>query len=151
MSKPYVRPAHVDDCAELAVTMREADMKEVALAGSTSPYASLMRGFANSDSPQTVIGRHGEVVAIFGVVALAPGMGSPWMLASDSLEEIKKPFLRECRSYLDAMHARFPLLFNQVWEGNTVHIRWLKWLGFTVNPVPTNQPNFLPFWRHHHV
>lgn len=147
MSEPYVRPATAEDCAELAVTMRQADLTELALGGCRSPYDALMRGLVCSDDPMTIVGTEGEVVAIFGVVPLAPSTGSPWMLASDSLEDIKRPFIRECRPHLMAMHKRFPLLVNQVWEGNTVHIRWLRWLGFTVSPTDTLKPNFLPFWR----
>lgn len=147
MSDLITRPATVDDCAELALTMRRADQVEIALGGSSSPYAALMQGFAYSDAPVAVIGPQGEVAAMGGVVAITPFLGSPWMLAADSLEDLKWPFLRECKRRLQSLHGQFPALYNQVWEGNTVHIRWLQWLGFTVSETPLDRPNFLPFWK----
>jgi hypothetical protein len=146
LGKPYTRTATVDDCAELALTMREADRIELAMGGSSGPYASLVRGVATSENPLAVINPQGEVVAILGVVPMGDLMGSPWMLAADGLEAIKWPFLRECRAHLAEMHNRYPFLHNHVWEGNTTHIRWLKWLGFTVGDVPA-RPHFLPFWK----
>lgn len=151
MSKPYARPAQVDDCAELAANLRQADLTELSLGHSPTPYDALMRGFAFSDEPISVIDSQGAVVAMMGVVPLGPGVGGPWMLASDGLEKIKWPFLRECKARLLEIHKRYPFLHNQVWQGNTVHIRWLKWLGFTVSPVPVDRPLFLPFWKLQHV
>ena len=147
MSKLTLRPATPEDCAELAVTMREADRTELALGGSPSPYDSLMRGIVRSDNPTAVVGPHGDVVAIGGCVELAPLVGSPWLLASDGLLDIKRDFLRDCRPQLIRLHGDFPTLYNEVWEGNTVHIRWLRWLGFTVSATAGARPHFLPFWR----
>jgi hypothetical protein len=149
MSKPYTRPSTPDDCAELALSMRQADRTEIALGGSPGPFDSLMRGLAYSDSCESIIAPNGAVVGMVGVVRLSPQLGSPWMLAADGLTDIKWQFLRECRERLQVLHAQYPHLFNQVWEGNTTHIRWLKWLGFTVADKPLDRPNFLPFWKNH--
>lgn len=149
MSNLIVRPATVDDCAELALTMRQADRTELALGGSRGPYDALMRGFVMSEAPNAVEAPDGSVVALGGVVRLTPGMGSPWMLGADALEDIKWPFLRECKARLMELHSAYPSLYNEVWEGNTLHIRWLKWLGFTVSEVPAHRPHFLPFWKTH--
>ena len=147
MSNLTLRTATPDDAAELALTLREADRTEIALAGSPSPYDSLMRGIVRSENPTAVVGPHGDVVAIGGCVALAPRLGSPWLLASDGLLDIKRSFLKDCRPQLMRLHGDFPTLYNEVWEGNTVHIRWLKWLGFTVAETYGTRPHFLPFWR----
>lgn len=146
MSDPFVRPATPEDAAELAVTMREDDIKELALNGSR-PYEALIRGLAFSDSPMTVVGRDGEVIAIYGVVRLAPGVGSPWMLASDGIDSIKRPFIKHGYSLLADIHVKYPLLYNEVWKGNTTHIRWLKRLGFTIVEQELIKPNFYPFWK----
>lgn len=146
LGKPHTRLASVDDCAELALTLREADRIELAMGGSSGAYEALVRGVAMSEDPQAIINPQGEVVGIVGVVPMGPFSGSPWMLAADGLEDIKWRFLRECRTQLNALHDRYPFLHNHVWEGNTTHIRWLKWLGFTVGTA-TSRPHFLPFWR----
>lgn len=147
MSNLILRPSIPEDAAELALTMRQADRTEIALAGSASPYDSLMRGIVNSVDPTTVIGPQGDVVAMGGCVQLAPNLGCPWLLASDGLLEIKRDFLRDCRPQLIKLHGTFPTLYNEVWDGNTLHIRWLRWLGFTVADTHGTRPHFLPFWR----
>jgi Protein of unknown function (DUF2833) len=147
MSKPYVRTATADDAAELAISMRDDDLRELAIGGSPGPYEALLRGIVNSDEAYTLIGKHGEVAAMGGVVGLSPVIGSPWMLGADTIEDIAIPFLRLSRAHLHAAHTRYPHLYNQVWEGNVTHIRWLKWLGFTVSEAPKDRPHFLPFWR----
>lgn len=151
MSNLILRPATPDDCAELALTMRQADRTEIALGGASSAYDALMRGVVNSATPQALVNAVGEVIGIGGVVQLAPDLGSPWLLASDGLVAVKWPFLRECRGRLMEVHAAFPRLYNTVWEGNHVHIRWLKWLGFTVGEASSHRPHFLPFWKNNHV
>lgn len=150
LDKPHTRTATIDDCAELALTMREADRIELAMGGASSPYGSLVRGVATSEDAQAIVNQRGEVVAILGLVPMGPRMASPWMLAADGLEDIKWPFLRECRARLADIHLRYEFLHNHVWEGNTAHIRWLKWLGFTVGGA-TARPHFLPFWKQHNV
>ena len=147
MSRLNLRAATPEDCAELALTMRQADRTELLVGGSPSPYDSLMRGIVRSDEAVTIVGASGEVLAIGGCVQLAPRMGCPWLLASDGLMAAKRDFLRDCRPQLQRLNAAYPTLYNEVWEGNTVHIRWLQWLGFTVADQPGARPHFLPFWR----
>lgn len=147
MSSLNIRPATVDDCAELSLNLRQADLTEIALGGSTGPYDALMRGLVSSEDAVVILGPLGDVVAMGGVVRITPTLGSPWLLGSEGLVLLKWPFLKECRSQLLALHQKYPLLHNQVWEGNRVHIRWLKWLGFTVGDHSTTRPHFLPFWK----
>ena len=89
LDKPHTRTATIDDCAELALTMREADRIELAMGGASSPYGSLVRGVATSEDAQAIVNQRGEVVAILGLVPMGPRMASPWMLAADGLEDIK--------------------------------------------------------------
>ncbi|MCA0324045.1 MAG: hypothetical protein LCH89_00355 [Proteobacteria bacterium] len=149
--KPHTRLATPDDAAELAVTMRDADLRELALGSHSGPYDALMRGLVYSAEARAVVTAEGEVAAIYGVVPQGHGRGSPWLLGADCIQDIAVPFLRGSRSVVAEMHLKYPLLHHQVWEGNTLHVRWLRWLGFTVEPSPTTRPNFLNFWRTNHV
>lgn len=74
-------------------------------------------------------------------------IGVPWMLASPTLSRIRKTFLRECRQYVEDMLLRYGHLENYVWAGNTVHIQWLKWLGFTIEPAKPHGIDSQPFHR----
>ena len=57
-----------------------------------------------------------------------------WMLGRDEmLTDVhdKWEFLRQSRIHLANLHAMYPVLFNFVDARNTVHLRWLRWMGFT--------------------
>ena len=142
-----LRPSEIEDCAELALTLRAADRKELAMGGARSPYDALLRGYLQSDSPMSIVAPDGSVVAMWGAAPISPNLGSPWMLGADGLTKHRWQFLREGRAHMETLHETYPFLYNEVWEGNTLHINWLKWLGFTVSEAPVNRPHFLPFWR----
>lgn len=133
-SKPYVRSSIFRDCTALAETMREEDKREIWHLARSSPLNALMDGMFYGEHCWTVQWGH-KVVAMFGVTRDDEVSGTPWMLASDDLKKIKKSFLRECHSYVELMFKDFDVLTNYVWAENTVHIEWLKWLGFKFLPA----------------
>ena len=55
-------------------------------------------------------------------------LGTDAML--DDLQD-QRTFLRQSKEVLRELHHQFILLFNEVDARNTVHIRWLRWMGFT--------------------
>lgn len=128
-ANPYVRPANYEDCKELAPRLRQADVKELKYSCGKEPLQALQASFSISEKAWAVIYKD-KVIALFGLVRRAD-IGVPWMMASDELKEIQKSFLSECKNYLNEMSEGCSLLTNYVWVGNTVHIKWLKWLGFT--------------------
>ncbi len=83
--------------------------------------------------------------------------GAVWLLGSDALTQppLRRQFLVEGTVYLDTLHRFRPLLWNVVDERNTLHVRWLKWMGFTfINRHPyygAEQRPFLEFVRLKHV
>lgn len=120
-------PAHV---AELAGTMRPADVEELAGVG-YEPLAALTKAVAETPEPWTGL-VDGRVCAIFGVAPITADEGSPWLLGSPLLLDIAIPFLRHTRRFVDAWKKQFRLLHNFVSPANTASILWLGWLGFSV-------------------
>lgn len=131
-SKPYVRPATRDDCLDLAPRLREEDLEEVSHTWGLSPRDALLIGFRTGETFAVVWGD--EIVALFGCGGIPGVIGVPWMLASPTLSKVRKSLLRECRSYVQAMLTVYGYLENHVWANNAVHIKWLKWLGFSFDP-----------------
>lgn len=128
--KPVLDRAVRQDCIELAKCLRKADLDELSHVCGLDPESALLYSFACSDFAYTAkLGD--QMIMMFGVGGI-PGMGVPWMLASDLLMNFKVKFVRECRPYVHAMLQRYGHLENWVWAGNAVHIQWLKWLGFTI-------------------
>lgn len=149
LSKPFARPATLQDCIELSKTMREEDKREIWHIARSSPLNSLVDGFFYSSKCWTVEWQ-GRVVAIFGVCPQDELVGVPWMLASDDLKRIRKSFLKECHRYLQEMSQGFQILTNSAWSQNEVHIQWLKWLGFKflkAKPMGYDNELFYEFYK----
>lgn len=134
LSKPFVRAPKIDDCIELSRSMREEDKREIWHFGRVSPLVALLDGLQYSSKCWTVEWQ-GRVVAMFGVTKQDDDVGIPWMLASEDLKKIKKSFLRECHQYVERMFDGYQVLTNCAWSQNTIHIQWLKWLGFKFLPA----------------
>lgn len=147
---PFIRQCTLFDVEELALTMRREDVEEIHHASRSTPREALLRGYHASEVLRT-IERGGKVVAIFGVVGVLGRAGSPWMLGTDDLPRCRS-LLRECRARLEQYTIKYHHLTNSVWAKNTVHIEWIKWLGFQFDGSDLrNGETFLHFHRSAHV
>lgn len=129
--KPYARLAQLEDAKSLAPRLRVADWIELDAAGH-EPERTLSEACAHG---AYAIVLNDQVEGMFGCVPCEDDpehIGYPWLLGSDAMGKnpIRIQFLRESKVWLEAMHERYPVLVNAVWEENTLHLRWLEWLGF---------------------
>jgi hypothetical protein len=148
--KPFVRDAKLLDCLILGSNLRDADRWEIWHVARKSPVDAFMDGYRISDRP-LVIEWKGQPVAMFGVSGNKGSVGVPWMLGTDEIKKIGKSLLKECRSYVEEMHREYPVLTNLVWSKNTVHIAWLKWLGFEFGEAKPLGPDNELFIQFHKV
>ena len=124
-----VRPSVLNDCHVIAENIREDDRREILAMNGEEPLDAMVSGFIYSDNPRTVL--VGDTpVAMFGSGEVEPGVGVVWLLGTDGIEDISIQFLRESKHWLEQLHDKYEMLFNYVDERNTVHIKWLRWLGF---------------------
>lgn len=103
-------------------------------------------------APTYVADVEGTPEMIFGCSATdaAPTVGIPWMLGTPVIVSPKwrMTFLRETRRAVEAWQAEYPILHNFIDARNTVHMRWLRWLGFTFIALDeTHGPFGLPFYE----
>lgn len=142
-----LRPATHDDCVDLAPRLRGCDLAEIALGSGREPLNVLTGAVAQGFS-QAICTDSGHPVAVWGVTPIdpTPGLGSIWMLGSGEIETVSLPFLRACRPSIEAQHERYPTLICAPWRENALHLRWLRWLGFTLEEV--GHPHFLKATRH---
>lgn len=148
-----VKETTLEDCEELSRTMRKMDKLEVSLVTGDEPLLALLRGRALGNC--LTASSQGKVFAIFGHSGVPNGIGVPWMLGSDAIAtEVRKPFIKYTKAYTQEMLKHYDCLTNYVYTENKVHIRWLKWLGFTVDaPIlygRFSQP-FHPFIMFNHI
>lgn len=126
------RPARYTDVAAVADDIRPADRNEIWAAGGVSPLEALHEGFWGSLAPVVGSTEDGTPVCMGGVCATAePEIGCIWMLATNEIAKHPISFLRRSRELVDQWNREFPILTNVVDERNALHIKWLRWLGFT--------------------
>lgn len=52
-----------------------------------------------------------------------------WMLCTDKVEQHPIKFLRFTKACLKELLEDKKVLYNTVWKGNQLHVKWLKWMG----------------------
>lgn len=81
---------------------------------------------------------NGETAGMVGI------QGSKiWMLCTPAIEKYPLTFAREAKRFINSRTE--PCLWNVVDKRNTVHLKLLKFLGFTFHEELLFGPNNLPF------
>ncbi|MBB4345212.1 hypothetical protein [Rhizobium leguminosarum] len=145
-----------EDVTYLAPRLREADLRELEAAGVPSAHQALQDGLRNSKHCISVVNDEDRAVAMFGCGRFTDDdVGYIWLLGSDEIKSNPTRFLRRSKLWVDIFHKDFPILTNFVDQRNTVHIHWIRWLGFSfLRTVNSEGPGNLPFYefaRIHHV
>lgn len=145
-----VRRARLEDAFKLAAHLRTEDLIEIrSYNNERPPYKSLIDGIVMSgDLCWTIEDNDLQVVAIFGTATIGPNVGSVWLLGSKRIKNIQREFLRHSKYWVERLHEGHDLLCNCVYTENHVHIKWLKWLGFTfVRKIESYGALGLPFYE----
>ena len=140
--------ASADHIRPLVEAMRQQERDEIAALG-FAPLEGMQWAFGRAVLAWTGMA-DGEPACMFGVNApsFVSREGWPWLLSTDGILAHQHARLRRNREILPLMLAAFPVLRDMVDARNTVSIRWLRWLGFTIGePVPWGMPGelFHPF------
>jgi hypothetical protein len=135
------------DC--LGRRLRAADVEEIRAASGLAPAEALRRSYELSSHVWTVRGDDGRPIALWGVgpLSLIEGRGCPWLLAADAFETLGPGIARLSRPLLAAMRDLYPRLENHIDARHTKAVRWLSWLGFTIDPAKPWGVEGRPFHR----
>jgi hypothetical protein len=129
--KLYVEHSSIRDAHFISTRLRRADEAEIAAVTIEPPVRVLVNGITRSDPCFTVKTAGGEPCGLFGIRDSGhPQSAVVWMLGTDDLTSNGLTFLRHSRHWLDELHKNHRLLFNVIDARNTVHRRWLDWMGF---------------------
>ena len=128
-----VRQATPQDAISLASRLRKEDLKELQAVGSLTPEESLLFGFTSPD-PCYVAVDENDVPHILGGVYPSHDqfIGYVWLVASDALSDNWVWVLRNSKYWIERIQGHYKVLANVVHAENTLHIKWLRWAGFTV-------------------
>lgn len=137
-------PGHI---RAIASRMRAADRQEVFAASGRTPLAALSYSYRKSSCCWTAI-FNGRPELMWGVgdINVLTGVGAPWLLGTDAVEQNFRVFLRISSHWPPQLLQRYSVLRNFVDARNTVSARWLEWLGFRLfDPVDINGHSFRLF------
>ena len=145
----FVKPT-VELIESIADDMRQADADEVWASNHHTPLESLKEGWWLSDF-STVVMCDNEPLVMIGLVKrdMLTGSGVVWMLGANRALKYKKQFFTQTKPVIDEMLTICPRLCNMVHSKNTVSIKWLEWLGFTIDEPTPYGPEGELFHRFH--
>lgn len=137
------RPATLDDARYVGDRLRAEDEAEALLFCETGTQAVVESVRASLLAECIVI--DGEPAAVVGISIsdLVAGTGCPWLLTAAAVERHPIAFGRETKRLIKRGLALAPRLENVVDARYTRAIKWIRWLGFTVEP---EQAGLRRFW-----
>jgi hypothetical protein len=144
-----IDPASRSDADSLSDRLRAADVEEIRAASGLAPAEALRRSYEFSSHVWAVREFDGLPIALWGVgpLSLVEGRGCPWLLATDAFEGLGPDIARLSRPLMAAMRDLYPYLENRVDTRHTKAVRWLSWLGFTIDPAKAWGVEGRPFHR----
>jgi hypothetical protein len=149
----------------IADHLRDADKNEIEQAVGRPPREVIEESILNSRLAICVRkDEGGPPVAVFGVAdyGLADGaqfglpdlaaceIGVVWMVATPEVDTCKVAIARDAKAWVKTLGKNYDVLMNVVWEGNQLHIKWLRYAGFVLRSAVAFGPydsDFLPFYR----
>lgn len=131
-SHGLVTRATVGDAEELSRSLRPADRAELEDITGGPAIQSLLSGVLLGDPAVTMRTHDGGLVGILSVVPHGLYGGFVAMSGTPLIEENRAAFLRGSLDLLGWLDARYETLMNVADARNETHIRWLRWLGFSL-------------------
>ena len=135
----YIHPITLEAAYQVASNLRPEDRRECEEGHGVEPTIDIplasLRGFCCYFTVP-----NGETAGIVGI-----DEDKVWMLCTPTIHKYPLTFARESKRFIDSRPE--PYLWNVVDKRNTVHIKLLKFLGFTFHEELPFGPNNLPFIR----
>jgi hypothetical protein len=91
-----------------------------------------------------------QLVCLFGVTPNADGPAVPWMLCTSTIAEVPRRSMAEVSAgVVQAWKREHDALANLVHRENARALRFLRWLGFTIDtrPIGPGGAFYLFFWE----
>lgn len=128
-----VREFRVEDYIQVAgMELRTWDKIEAMAMTGMDPNKALEQCILQS-SEVYVAEEDGQIHGVFGVNLNDPDVGVPWFVATDKAEHNKKLIMVTGRKLVDKWMKQVTYLANYVCRYHEQSIKWLEWLGFTVD------------------
>lgn len=131
-----IRPAVQKDAYYVGPRMREAEHLESLIAlGYSGPEAVRECIKVSSHALAIHEGNPKEPFCVLGVAPLSAGVGSVWLIGTDTFDEHRRDLMVLTEPILQQFLSVYPTLVIQVGDFNEKSIRYLKHFGFKPFPV----------------
>lgn len=130
--KPFDHRLHEQGVRDLSLP--EEELNEVQGFGFGDNTGEALMQSVTMSTHAYVILKDDKVVGVYGIRECEDGSASMWMMCSLEATQPVRHFYTECKRIVDQAVVTYGIVHNYVWEGHHRSIRWLKHLGFYVNP-----------------
>lgn len=150
MAEITLSPASLAHAAPLVAEMRALDLQEAIATAGPDVLRTTEQSIAVSYQPYAAHVPDG-LLCVFGIapLSLMGDVAAPWALGTDRMTRNAAGVLRIAERYFAWARLIFPKLVNHVDARNAPSIRWLKRVGFTIDPAEPFGLAGLPFRRFH--
>lgn len=150
MAEITIAPAYLEHAEPLVAEMRALDRQEAIATAGPDVLKTTQQSIALSYEPCAAHVPDG-LLCVFGIApaSLMGDTAAPWALGTDRMTRNAAGVLRIAERYFVWARLRYPVLVNYVDARNTPSIRWLKRVGFTIDPAAPFGVEGLPFHRFH--
>ncbi|WP_412058440.1 hypothetical protein [Bartonella sp. DGB2] len=134
-----IKPTIQTDLDELNTLARFEDKREVEDITGRPLIDNLEYGYLNAQPCISARTLDGQLLAIIGIVPdsklnheIYGRFGRIAMVGTQALPRHRTAVLRGSQAYLKTLEKDYDFLHNVCDARNSLHIKWLKWLGFSV-------------------
>lgn len=119
-----------DEILHLKGLLQEADRTEVSIMFDCDVQRGLRFSVENSTECYLILSKKFHLCGVIGIDRMNPEYDVPWFLSTIHFHEIAKPFSRWAKEQCNSSEN---LMVNYVYSEYTIAMRWLEWLGFTID------------------
>lgn len=132
-----VRECTLNDIKSICGRLRDEDIKEIQLSGFDDTFEALVKSMDLSDL--TLVDTINNSPEMIGGITY---QGVIWcMTTKEYILNHRKRFHTVTNNIIKENIGKYKILWNYVYSGNTVHIKWLKRVGFTFSESETQVRN----------
>lgn len=143
--------ASADAVAWVAGHLRDADAEEMAAAhGKQVDHLAVLRASVAASDGALAAWAGDEPLAILGCArcgTMVAGFGAPWLLGTPASAKHPRVFVAAGRRFAAQWLAQYGRLVNYVDARNASSVRWLRAIGFSLEPLAPFGAMGLPFHR----
>ncbi len=128
-----IRECKGRDIKSMKGKLRKQDIIEIEKMTGRDPYQVLVHSYRKSEVAYVGL-IDGEIACAWGVSheSILADAAHIWLLSTPVMERAPVPVARRTRKELKKILNIYPCLENYVDAEYTMCVKWLKWLGFTV-------------------